>query len=191
MFRIYLSVLVLVLPIGIVKADSFDVRLGDESAQFIYASEIFGGSFGPANFEIGAYFNEQDDKMLHIGLVIKNDSLDNPLAITLGTRAYYADAGNAPNQPQTDVAAITLGGELLFKPDNLRGFGLAVSYFTAPSVTSFMDADSFTEYGARIEFEVTEQSSLFAGYRKIEVDREDGRSVEIDSGLIFGLGLRF
>ncbi len=176
---------------GSVCADSFDIRLGEESARFIYASEVFGGAFGPANIEFGAFFNEDDDTMFHVGLVIKNDSLDNPLAITLGTRVYYADAGNAPDQPQTDVGAITLGGEILISPDNLGGLGFALSYFAAPSVTSFMDADGFTEYGGRIEFEVTEQSSLFVGYRKIEVEREDGQTVEIDSGVMFGVGLRF
>jgi len=54
-----------------------------------------------------------------------------------------------------------------------------------------MDIDKFVEYGARVEFSFTEAARLFVGYRNIEVDREDGINIEVESGLMFGIGLRF
>ena len=54
-----------------------------------------------------------------------------------------------------------------------------------------MDAEKFVEYGIRLEFSITEQAKLLLGYRNIEVDRDDGVNIEIDSGVMFGIGLRF
>jgi hypothetical protein len=180
---------------GVALADTgsqaLDIRLGDNSARFMYATEVFGGSFGPASMEFGVFFNEDNDSLFHAGFFIESESLDNPFSIAIGTRAYYGDAGNAPGETQTDVGAIAIGGEFTFTPKNFAGFGFAANYYVAPSVLSFMDADRFVEYGARIEFSITDAAKLLLGYRNIEADREDGSTVEIDSGLIFGIGLRF
>lgn len=172
-------------------SQAFDIRLGDNSARFIYATEVFGGSLGPSSMEFGVFFNEDNDSLFHVGFFIQSESLDNPFSIAIGTRAYYGDVGNGTNQTQTDLGAIAIGGELIFAPKNFAGFGFAANYYVAPSVVSFMDADRFVEYGARLEFSITEQAKLLLGYRNIEVDREDGTNIEIDSSLIFGIGLRF
>ena len=173
------------------QADSFNVNLGDNSVRFLYATEMFGGTYGPIDFEVGLYFNEDDDVMGHMGFMVRNDTLDNPLVISLGTRLYYADAGNAPSQTQADVGAIAIGGELLIIPDNLSGLGFGFYYYTAPSVVSFMDADRFTEYGVSLKYEITQQSSISIGYQKVEADLDNGSTVEIEDGAYFSIGLRF
>ena len=195
MKHIYLALLMSFLYSGFVQAEAesqaLDVRLGDNSARFMYSSEVLGGSFGPASLEFGVFFNEHNDTLLHAGMFIASESLENPFSISLGLRGYYADAGNGPNQVQTDVGALAIGGELVFVPKNFGGFGFAATYYIAPSVLAFMDADRLVEYGARLEFSITEQTKLILGYRNIEADREDGSNIEIDSGFIFGIGLRF
>ena len=197
MKRFVLAILAFFLYTGIAHAEAesqaLDIRLGNNSARFIYATEVFGGSFGATNLDLGLFFNEHDDYLLHVGMFIASESLENPFTISLGFRGYYADAGNNPDPsiPQTDVAALAIGGDLVFTPKNFGGFGFAVNYYLAPSVLSFMDADRFVEYGARMEFSITEQTKLLLGYRNIEVDRTDGVNVEIDSSFIFGIGLRF
>lgn len=175
------------------ESQALDIRLGEDSARFMYATEVFGGTFGPASMEFGIFFDEDDDMLLHAGFFIQSESLDNPFTIRLGTRAYYGDVGNAsdPGVIQTDMAAIAIGGELIFAPENFAGFGIGANYYIAPSVISFMDADKFVEYGIRLEFSITEQAKLLLGYRNIEVDRDDGVNIEIDSGVMFGIGLRF
>lgn len=175
-----------------VNADSFNVQLSDDSARFVYATEVFGGQYGPVDFETGIFFNEEDDVMVHLGLLVRNDTLDNPIVISIGSRLYYADAGNAANQTDSTIAAITIGGELLFIPDTLGGLGFGIYYFVAPSIVSFLDADGFTEYGARIDYAITEQASIYLGYQKIEAELEiDGSDLKIHSGSFFGIGLRF
>ena len=197
MNRILLAILAYFLYTGVVHAEAesqaLDIRLGSNSARFMYASEVLGGSFGAASLEFGVFFNEDNDTLGHIGMFIASESLENPFTISLGFRGYYGDVGNNPdpNIPQTDVGALAIGGDLVFVPKNFGGFGFAVNYYIAPSVLAFMDADRFVEYGARMEFSITEQTKLLLGYRNIEVDRTDGVNVEIDSGFIFGIGLRF
>ncbi len=195
MKRLFLLLSLFFLGNSVVYAESesqaFDIRLGENSARFIYATEVFGGSLGPSSMEVGVFFNEDNDSLFHVGFFLQSESLDNPFSVSIGTRAYYGDVGNGTNQTQTDLGAIAIGGELIFTPKNFAGFGFAVNYYVAPSVVSFMDADRFVEYGARLEFSITEQAKLLLGYRNIEVDREDGSNIEIDSSVIFGIGLRF
>jgi len=180
---------------GVAQAEAathaLDIRLGDHSARFIYATEISSGSLGQSNMDFGVYFNDDNDSLYHIGFFVQSESLDYPFTINLGTRAYYGDTGNGTGQVQTDMAAIAIGGELIFAPRNFAGFGFAANYYVAPGVVSFMDIDKFVEYGARVEFSFTEAARLFVGYRNIEVDREDGINIEVESGLMFGIGLRF
>jgi hypothetical protein len=172
-------------------ADMFNVQLSDKSGRFNYAMEMFGGQYGPVDLDMGIYINQDDDKMAHIGLVVHNDTLDSPLVISIGTRLYYGDIGNEPPGPHSKFSAIAIGGELLFIPDNLGGLGLGVHYYVAPSVVSYIDADGFTEYGIRLDYEITRQANIFVGYQKIKVDLVGGPTLDVDSSTFFGIGMRF
>lgn len=182
----------LLLNIGWANADALNIQLSNQSARFIYAAEVFGGQFGPTDLEVAGYFNEDDDTVVHVGLLVRNDSLDNPLVISIGARAYYGDVGNAqPNPTPINGAVIALGGELLFIPQSFNGLGVGAYAFVAPSVLSFMDADGFAEYGFIVDYAITEQSSFYVGYRNIEFQRDNNPNIEVDSSFIYGLVLRF
>jgi hypothetical protein len=196
MNRIILAIVAVFIYAGTVQAEAetqaLDIRLGDNSARFMYSSDVLGGSFGAANLDFGIYFDDDNDTLGNIGMFIKSESLENPFSISLGFRGYYGDVGKQPDQIPTQAAALAIGGELVFVPKNFGGFGFAVTYYIAPSVLSFMDIDRLTEFGARLEFSVTEQTKLILGYQDIEVDRADGGTViDVTSGFIFGIGLRF
>lgn len=191
MRRILCLLVTLIASIETVHADMFNVQLSNDSGRFLYATEIFGGQYGPVDFEAGIYFNEDDDSLVHLGLLVRNDTLDNPLVISVGTRVYYADAGNHPNQTPAKIGAMTIGGELLFIPDNLGGLGFGIHYFVAPSIVAFLDADDFTEYGARLDYALTEQASVYIGYQRIETKLNNGTDLRIDSSTYFGIGMRF
>lgn len=190
MRRIALIILCLSL-VNPVSATSLSLLFTDESARFTYAAEVFGGEYGPADLEFGLLVNEDDDVLLNVGILVRNDTLDNPLVISVGTRAYYADVELGPGQKSVDVAAITIGGELLFIPEGLSGFGFGVYAFYAPSITSFLDADSFTELGIKINYQLTEQADIYIGYHDIEAGLDTSGTVDIDSGAYVGIGIRF
>lgn len=173
------------------SADMFNIHLGNKSGRLIYSTEVFGGQFGPADLDMGLYFNQDSDKIAHLGLMVRNDTLDNPLVISAGVRAYYGDIGNKAPGPHSKFGALAVGGELLFIPDNLRGLGFGVHYYLAPSVVSYKDANKFNEYGVRVNYELTKQATVSLGYQKIKVDLEAGPTLEVDSSVYFGIGLRF
>jgi hypothetical protein len=173
-----------------VHADSINIQLSNESARFMYAAEVFGGQFGPTDLEVGAYFNEEDDTVAHVSLVLRSDSIDNPLIAAIGGRVYYGDVGNAPTQTQADVAALAFGVALQFRPEGL-GASIRGYYFISPSVTSFMDADTFTEFGVSLDFDITDQVGIYVGYRNMSTDLDNGTEIEIDDSVMYGVLFRF
>jgi hypothetical protein len=187
----YLVAVALFLCIRPAFADMFNIQLSNNSGRFSYSTEVFGGQYGPLDLETGLFFNQDSDKMVHVGMMIRNDTLDNPLVISIGTRAYYGDVGHANGQIRAKFTAIAIGGELLFIPDSLGGLGFGAYYYTAPSVVTFMDANGFSEYGLRLNYEITKQSSVSLGYQKIKLDLNNNFSETIDSSVFFGIGLRF
>lgn len=172
-------------------ADAINVELSGKSARFVYASELYGSQYGPMDMEFSGFFNEDNDSMFTAGFLVRNDTLDSPLVISIGTRIYYADAGNAPGATNVKVAALTIGGEIIYIPANLKGFGFGAHVFIAPEIVTFMDADGFMEYGARIEYEITKQSSIYLGYAKTRIDLQTGGSVSLQGDVFVGIGMRF
>jgi len=172
-------------------ADSFNIQLGDASARFMYAAEVFGGEFGPTDMEAGYYFNEDDDTIAHLSLVLRSDSLDNPFVTAIGARVYYGDVGNGLNQTPADIAVIAFGVALRYMPDNLGGVGIRGYYFGSPSVTSYLDADSFTEYGVALDLSITEQVEIYIGYRSMSVKLDTGTSLDVDDSVMYGVNFNF
>ncbi|MEJ2360893.1 MAG: YfaZ family outer membrane protein [Gammaproteobacteria bacterium] len=174
-------------------ADMLNVQLSNHTGRFVYSTESFGGQYGPIDMEGGLFFNQDNDKILHFGLMVRNDTMDAPLVISVGARAYYGDVGHKAGQIRTKFAAIAVGGELLVIPDNLGGFGFGAFYYLAPSVVTYMDANRFNEYGVRLNYEVTRQADISLGYRKISVDLNNNNvgKQTVDSSVYFGIGLRF
>jgi len=172
-------------------ADMFNVQLSNNTGRFLYSKEVYGNQYGPVDMELGLLFNQDSDKMVHFGMMVRNDTLDNPLVISIGLRAYYGDVGHKAPGPHSKFGALAIGGELLFIPDNLGGLGFGVHYYLAPSVVSYVDADKFTEYGFRVNYELTKQANVSLGYQKIEVDLKSGGTLDVDSSVLFGIGLRF
>jgi len=191
MHRRFIFILVALFLSQIVRAESLNIQLGDNSARVMYATEVIGGSFGPTDLEVGAYYNNDKDKLFHLGLLIRNDTLDNPLIIGFGTRLYYADVGNQSGQNPATTSAVAFGGEVLYVPDAFNGFGIGFNYFYAPSVLTFQDGDGFSEYGAIGSYAVSEQARFYVGYRFMELRIENASDIEVDSGFIFGFNLRF
>jgi len=90
-----------------------------------------------------------------------------------------------------NAAAIAIGGDLLLSPESWGGFGMGVFYYTAPSVVTFDDADGLTEYGAYVNFQITPQARITAGYQRIDVSIKNAADVVFDDGGYFGINLSF
>ncbi|MDH5181872.1 MAG: hypothetical protein OEZ39_08645 [Gammaproteobacteria bacterium] len=180
---------------GTVRAESIVAQLSDYTARFFYSSQVWGQQAGPIEIELGVMFTEdkltQDDTIMgNLGVLIRNDTMDSPVIISIGGRGYYADVNN--RYANIQVTGLALGGEVLIVPDNLGGLGLGFGLFIAPNVVTGLDADGLYEYSVKLDFQVTPQASIYLGYEKIVASLKDvDFSVTVESGFHLGLSIRF
>jgi hypothetical protein len=193
MLRAVFLGLSLFLPASLVYAQGLVIQINNDSARFTFATEAWGQEYGQLDLEAGFLFNENDDYMINAGLMVRNDSLDTPIIVSIGSRLYYADVtGPAPTLTSYTVASVTIGIDVLLIPDNLGGIGFGAHYFKGPSVVSFGDAESFTEYGVRLSYQITPQANIFVGHQTIETEIKDqGFDITVSKGTLFGVDLRF
>ena len=190
MRRLLISVLFGFIYAGVTSAQGLSVQLGSASARFFFSTEMWGQQAGPLDLEVGAMYKNNGDYMLSAGLLVRNDNLDSPVIISVGTRAYYADTSTPTKLYQ--VMALSIGGELLYIPDSWNGVGVGFHYFTAPNVVSFLDAETLSEYGARLDYQLTPQASIFLGYDNVSfAAKSTGVSVTVASEAYIGVGMRF
>ena len=166
-------------------SEEIKIRLGNQSARFMYMTEAFGQDFGRLELEAGFLYNENNDNMVNVGLLVRGESVSVPLIVALGARAYYAKYGSY------SLGAIAIGGDLLLQPESWSGFGLGAYYYTAPGVVSFLDAKDLSEYGIYASYQITPQATLALGYQQIDVDINNLGGRVFDKGGYFSLNINF
>jgi len=183
----------LLLPVSFASAQGLAIQINNDSARFTYSTEAWGQQYGQLDLEGGFLYTQNNDYMFNLGLMVRNDSLDTPIVVSIGSRLYYARVtGPAPALTTYSVAAVTIGIDALIIPDNLGGVGFGAHYFTGPSVVSFGDAEGFTEYGVRVSYQITPQANVYLGYQNIETKiKNQGIDVTVSKGTLFGIDMRF
>ncbi|MCW8829818.1 MAG: YfaZ family protein [Gammaproteobacteria bacterium] len=167
-------------------ADNVDVNLRDDALRAGYSMEMNDGLSANFGFLLNDDDKQLDDTMLHAGLLVsgENWSEKGTFDISLGGRVIYAAPDNV------DLAALALGGELRFSPVHRLGIGGSAYY--APGITAFMDAEAYSEFGIKVDYQVLPQAFVYVGYRSIEVDIENGPdNVELDEGVHVGVKMLF
>lgn len=107
------------------------------------------------------------------------DEVDN-FNVMLGGRVFYIDS------ERDNGYGVALG---LGASTNLTGkFDIGVDLFYAPDIVTGGDIEDILEIDARVNFQLLENASLFAGYRKIEADPDGGDYDVYDDPYI---GIRF
>lgn len=167
-------------------SQDFDVTLGNQSARFMYITEAFGQDFGRLEMEAGLLYNEDNDYLGNLGLLVRGEGVSVPIIVSIGARAYFAKVQDY------SVGAIAIGGDILLIPEIWGGVGIGANYYTAPGVVAFNDAEDLVEYGVYISYQITQQAAISLGYRVIDVEIENGiGKIELDKGGYFGVNLTF
>jgi len=163
MFRTVGLVSLLIILTLRVEAQGIRAVLGEDSARFTYVTEAWGQEIGSLDVEAGVLVTGSDHTLLHLGTLVQHQNLDSSLKLSVGGRLYYS------NIADKDAALLALGGDLLLSPENWSGMGIGASYYTAPSVTTFSDADTFTEYSISMHYQITPQANLSFGYQLVNI----------------------
>lgn len=185
--------LMLVLLLSVISstslARSFDINLSSDAAQFKYGSLVGGTNYGRTEMGIGFLYNEDDNYLGEIGLLVIDEAGSKTPGLELGVGPKFWFGGS--DKADVDVAAIGLGGQFRYKNFNVPRIVYGASIYYAPSIVSFIDADNMLEYDIRVEYELLPTANVYVGYRSIEADIKNRDNVEIDNSAIIGLRFKF
>lgn len=176
--------LALILASGTAAADSLDINIHNDALRVVYGMGLDSVSRG-AELELGHMFNQDDQSVSHVGFVISGENWSDAgvFDIGLGGRAVLV------NTDPVDATALALGGRVRFSPVQRLGIGAFV--FHAPDIVA-NDADSYTEYGFRLDYQLLPQGFVYVGYRNMELELEDsGPKIELDDEGHVGMRLLF
>jgi hypothetical protein len=167
-------------------AASADIALSEDTAKFSFSSFINGFQHGRTMFNGGYYYNTNEDHVIDLGLhVVDVVGTKTPgLQIGVGGQLYLADLANQ------DALALALGGNISFRPQQLKRINFVADGHYAPGIVSYMDADRFYEYSFRVEYSLLPQADVYVGYRKISMDSDIGKISTDDNGHV-GLRISF
>lgn len=174
------------------RAEGIVAMLGNDSARFFYSTQMWGQQSGPVELETGLLFNEDDNYLLNLGMMLRNDNLESPIIISLGGRGYFASVNDTVSTENHKVLALGLGVEVLFVPDNMGGMGMGIHYFYAPDILAGGDAEGLYEAGVKLDYQLTPQANIFLSYQLIRVDIKDrDKDLDVDEGFFLGFGIRY
>ena len=170
------------------KAGELEIALSGETAQLAYVTPTGLGGFGGGDFDIGVFFNDDDDFIGSLGLTVAGvPAGETPFSFGLGTRFYLGQL----DRPNADVLALSVGGHARYTiPANIP-LHLTAGVFYAPDIVTSGDIDDWLDFVARFEVEIVPRTSLFIGYRKLEADARSAGDHTLDDNIHFGVHLSF
>ena len=139
---------------------------------------------GSATYTLDAsYLHSDGDNLSTFGVNAKNTFQGvEGLAFGVGIKSVFAD----------DFIAIPLSAKLIYTLPfyNVPTTSLSTSLAYAPSILSFRDAESYTEFRAEADMEVVTNIHLFTGYRNIKTEN-DTNDLTFNNGFYGGIKLNF
>ena len=188
-------VAILLLGLGAtqVKAAGIDLRLSDESGELFYLYQTATFGYGGADVGIGVFFNDYDDLMASFSWTVSGSGVGNARALQYGVsiKAYGAMIEQR-NQSDLSGGALGLGGLIRYVIPSATPVAFLAEGYMAPKVTSFGDADGFTEFRVAGEVEITPSAKAYVGFRHLEMEPANGtQEIEMDDNVHIGVRLSF
>lgn len=173
-------------------ANSFDIRLADDSAQLSYMqrSDISIGS-GGSDIAYSLFYNEANDIIVSGQILAAGNIQGTSRAFNLaiGAKAY---AGKFDELPEDKLGAVGLGGKFSYVIPNSTPMAAYFEAYLAPSITSFGDIDGLFEWNIGFELEVAPSAKVYIGYREIEAELAISNiDYDLDDAVHVGINFTF
>lgn len=170
-----------------VLADTVDVNLRDNSVQLQYATSIGRDSLGSSNLHVGFLYTNDNDRLADLGIMVKEAVGSNDSGITagVGLKGLIAKVGNS------DAAALAIGGQVRFSVPANAKLGIVGQLYYSPNITTYRDADRYTETTARLEYDIIPQAAAYLGYRRTTFGTISRSDAVLDSGFHIGVRMSF
>lgn len=171
-------------------AAGLDLKLADKTAELIYLTESSTFGYGGADVGVGFFYNEADDWMFSAQAMVTGNSASNETALQFGVGVKLLMA--SLDLADETVGALGLAVQIRYLIPSSTPVAFLLEGVIAPQVTSFSDAEQYSEYRFAIELEVTPSARAYIGYRNIEIDLEQVNSgIEIDDEVHIGVKIEF
>ena len=158
------------LSLGFLQAQSnIGIDINDEDLEVFVALDLnsYADYSDSTTYLLDGYYLHTDgDDLLALGLSGESTFQGvEGLALGFGARFVFAD----------DFMALPLFGKAMYTlplNDSIPTTSLGATFAYAPSVLTFSDGESYTEFRLEAGMEVIQNIHLFAGYRNIETEYE-------------------
>ena len=161
-------------------ADQLDFALNNDAFSASYSSSRLGNG---ASVDADWFHHIKRGNV--IGLGLKIDQYRGADSVSLGGKLVVI------SNDVKDASALALGGAFsvgLPGEPRIRFGGHA---WFAPAVTSFGDADGFTDIDLRAGYRVLDRGELYVGYRYINIGYQNHHDLKVQDGLMVGMNLSF
>jgi hypothetical protein len=173
-------VLVLMSVGGAAFADSFDLNLSNTAAQFQYAVPSGVSVQGKAELYASFFYNNSNTLLGTAGFRVLNSQI-NGVSIGVGVEGLLATIKDNPDV-RSNASAIALAGQVRFTPMGMEQLGLVGEVHYAPSIITYGDATRYSQVDARVEFALSPQTLVYAGYRQINFGIRNQPDATPDNG---------
>jgi len=156
------------------QADSLDLNVNADMARLQFVHLVKRKEY--ADFGVMVFENKKPatDYALQLGY---NAALNQ--AIKAGVRGIYTNPQNF------DVLAVGVGAQA--ELDFTHNIGMSGHLYYAPGVTSLLDATGYREFAIRLNYYVSAKTSLYVGYRNLQIKLLNAPTLELDDDLHVGL----
>lgn len=182
-------------------ADSLNVNLNNNAAQFQFNSSASDFIEGNSELHAGVVYNDNSNMFIDAGLMVRGGGEEEGapgLSVGVGVKGVFGSIQPAAGVvgSASTVSGIGVGGELTFALPTTTRVAFVAEYFAAPKIMSFADAQRFNQFGVRVEFEVSPQARVYVGYREIGFGVRNpvagaSGSLMLDSGTHLGVIVSF
>ncbi len=183
-----------------VKAAGLDIALSNNTANIAVLLNPYNfRAGGGSELAVGGFLNETGDSLLFASLMAHGVRKlpDQQYNLAAGIKLLTGDlevgdqfaeaVGDSEN-----VGALALGFKAGYViPSRQNPMEFSIEGFIAPKITSFGDAEGYTEINARFQIEVIPQALTYVGYRRIEFDTNDFSDLRLDRSIHLGMKLTF
>lgn len=187
----YLAAFFMLTASTAVLADAIDINLNNNTAQFQYGTATPSSAQGQSDLHMGFLYNNSNSILVNAGIMVQNDP-DYTSGISIGVGVEGLAAVIKDNPPtKSNATALALDGRVRFSPPGATQLGFIGEVHYSPSIISFADATRYMLAMARVEYEISPETKVYAGYRRISFGIKNGPNAVLDSGVHVGIKLGF
>jgi len=174
------------------QAQTASASLSETSAQLKYGLLVGGASYGRSEMVMGLLFNEKDDYVAELGLHVVDEAGSRARGLKIGVGGKVFATTMPASSRDVDLLALGLGMQMMYSLPGADRISVGGTFYYAPPIVSFMDAERFREGALRLQFALFPEAAVYVEAHQFHVTLSDGRgSFSIEKGARVGLQVEF